>query len=120
MAKFVAPDGREYPITLGEITNREAKLLQETTGMRYITLVADLERFGPDGMAAFWWLAMRKADHHVKFEDLEFPMGKLKFITEDEVDPTKGSSETPTPEQSSSPTSTKSPAKTSGRRSKPS
>lgn len=105
MSKFINPEGREYPIDLAEVTNREAKLLQEQTGVPYHRLVSELALHGPDGMAAFYWLAMRKANHHVEFAKLEFPMGKLHFIM-DEPDPTKGSPETPAPAPSSSPRST--------------
>lgn len=108
MSKFINPEGREYPITLAEVTNREAKLLQEVSGVPYHRLVSELALSGPDGMAAFYWLAMRKADHHVDFDTLEFPMGRLKFEL-DEPDPTKGSPETPEPAPSSSPRSTRSP-----------
>lgn len=115
MSKFITPEGREYPITLGEVTNREAKLLQETTGISYAVLAADLERMGPDGKTAFLWLAMRKNDHHVAYDELEFPMGRMQFVM-DEPDPTKGSPATPTPARSSSTRSPKS-TKSSGSRS---
>lgn len=107
MSKFITPDGREYHITLAEVTNRDAKLLQDITSVPYHRLVSDLALRNPDGMAAFYWLAMRKADRHVDYNELEFPMGKLKFVL-DEPDPTQGSDETPEPAPSSSPRSTKS------------
>lgn len=112
MSKFVMPDGREYPIMIAEITNTEARLLQEVTGLTYYHLAADLDRVGPDGKTAFLWLAMRKADHHVDYNELEFPMGKVIF-EHDEVDPTKGSPGTRKPAKSTSRASTRS---TSGRR----
>lgn len=115
MSKFVMPDGREYPIGLKEITNREATLLQEVTGKKYFELVDDLDRAGPEGKAAFLWLAMRKADHHVNYAELEFPMSTTVLVV-DEPDPTKGSAETPAPTKSSSPRSTKS-TRSTGRRS---
>lgn len=94
MSKFIAPDGREYPITLAEVTNKEAKLLSEVSGVPYYKLVSDLALSNPDGMTAFYWLAMRKNDRHVEYDGLEFPMGKVKFVL-DEPDPTKGPAETP-------------------------
>src|SRR6476469_7083754 len=118
MSKFIDPNGREYPITLAEVTNREAKLLQEVTGVPYHRLVSELALHGPDGMAAVYWLAMRKCDHHVEFAALEFPMGRLHFVME-EPDPTKGSDATPAPAKSSSPRSTRS-TKPRGPRSSPS
>lgn len=102
MSKFVMPDGREYPIALSSVTNLEAKLLQDVTGKSYTELTADL--MGPDGKAAFLWLAMRKADHHVNYDELEFPMGETILFYE-EPDPTKGSRATQKPARSSSPRS---------------
>lgn len=116
MSKFITPEGREYPIAVAEITNREAKLLQTVTGMTYFALVTDLEIGGPDGKTAFFWLAMRKADHHVDYDQIEFPMGKLKFDY-DEPDPTKGPAETKTARSSSKP-STRS-TRSSGSRTTP-
>lgn len=101
MSKFIMPGGREYPIAMRDITNKEARMLQEVAGKGYLDLVADLEQQGPDGKTAFLWLAMRKNGHHVEFDTLEFPMGRMQFVY-DEPDPTKGSDETPEPEQSSS------------------
>lgn len=112
MSKFTMPDGREYPIMLRDVTNREALLLEEVTGKSYVLLAADMDRYGPTGKTAFLWLAMRKNGHHVEFEDLEFPMGGVIY-TRDEPDPTPGSPETPKPAKSTSRASTKS---TTGRR----
>lgn len=112
MSKFVMPDGRTYEFSVPEVTNKEAKLLEQVTGERYPDLSMDLVTGGPTGKTAFLWLAMRKHDHHVDYHELEFPMGEVKFHLE-EVDPTQASPETPT-EKSGSPTSTKS---TSGPRS---
>lgn len=102
MSKFVMPDGREYPIALKAITNKEATLLQEVTGKKYWELVTDLDAAGPDGKAAFLWLAMRKADHHVDFASLDFPMATTVLVY-DEPDPTKGPAETKTARSSSKP-----------------
>lgn len=116
MSKFVMPDGREYPIALKAITNKEAGLLQEVTGKKYFDLVEDLDRAGPDGKAAFLWLAMRKADHHVNYGELDFPMATTMFYV-DELDPTKGPAATKAVRSSSKP-STRS-TRSSGRRTTP-
>ncbi|HEV2778543.1 MAG TPA: hypothetical protein VGX25_04010 [Actinophytocola sp.] len=107
MSKFVMADGREYEISIRQITNREAELLETVTGKRYPQLSVDLVQGGPTGKTAFLWLAMRKSGRHEPYEDLEFPMGDTVFHLE-EVDPTQASPATPT-DASTSPESTGSP-----------
>lgn len=113
MSKFVMPDGREYEFSARAVTNKDAMLLETVTGKHYAQLVDDLEYGGPAGRTAFLWFAMRKNNHHVKYEELEFPMGETKFVL-DEVDPTQASPVTPKDESPSLTTSK------SGRQSPPS
>lgn len=99
-------DGREYEITIRQITNKEAILLEQVAGKPYAELWLELMNGNPTGKAAFLWLAMRKHGRHEEFDKLEFPMGETVFrLKEEDVDPTPASPETPT-EQSSSPKST--------------
>lgn len=95
MSKFITVDGREFEFSARGVTNKDAILLETITGKRYADLVDDLEQGGPVGRAAFLWYAMRKNGCHVKYEDLEFPMGATRFIV-DEPDPTEASHGTPT------------------------
>lgn len=87
-------DGREYEFSARAVTNKDATLLETVTGKRYAQLVDDLEQGGPTGRTAFLWYAMRKNNCHVKYEDLEFPMGSTRFVV-DEPDPIEASPETP-------------------------
>ncbi len=90
-------DGREYEFSARGVTNKDAILLESITGKRYAALVDDLEQGGPVGRAAFLWYAMRKNNTHVKYEELEFPMGATRFVV-DEPDPTEASPATQTDE----------------------
>jgi hypothetical protein len=86
MATFRHPDLGEFPFKRRQLLNVEAMLLETVTGQKTKTIIQSFnEDFGPLGVTAFLWLAMHRAGHHVKYDELVFDMGLLEYDLSDEV-----------------------------------
>lgn len=85
MAVFKIPEHGEFTFDRRRLLNTEAILLERVTGAKTKDLIADFnDNFGPLGVTAFVWLAMRRAGHHVKYAELEFDLASVVYDRSDE------------------------------------
>jgi len=104
MAIFRSPDLGEFPFDRSKLLNTEAIVLERVTGAKLKDIIADFnDNFGPLGVSAFLWLAMRRAGHHVRFEDLEFDMATLGYDRSDESPDRRERDETADPTAAAEP-----------------
>lgn len=99
MATFTIPELGEFEFNRRRLLNTEALLLERVTGRRLGEIVEDFnQHMGPLGVTAFVWLSMRRAGHHVKYDELEFDIAQVKYSLADETDegPAQGA-ESPDP-----------------------
>ncbi len=98
MAVFRLKDVGEVPHERKKLNNVEARLLEEVTGRKLRAILDDFNNdFGPLGVTAMLWLAMRRAGHHVKYSALVWELDDLEYSLEDEAAQIAEAAESPDP-----------------------
>lgn len=78
------PEGSDEPTTwtvdLGKIKVQEMIAIEKRTGLKYgTTFKEDVMMGGAEGRLALLWTLLRRTNHTLKYEDLDFADGEVKL-----------------------------------------
>ena len=91
----------KFEISPKDILNIEAIAVKKKTGLDFQPWMEALSEFQAEAVTAFVWIAKKRQDPTLKFEDVNFPLGSVDFEwTEDEE---KEAAEAGTPKAVESP-----------------
>lgn len=69
----------KYEISPNGILNPEAVAVKKKIGLDYKPWMEALSDYQVDALTAFVWIAKKRQDPTVKFEDIVFEMGSIEF-----------------------------------------
>ena len=74
----------KYEIDPANISNTEAILLEENTGLTLVDMADALDHGSAKAITGLVWLAWRRKDPTLQYEDVVFPMGEVDVNPVDE------------------------------------
>lgn len=75
----------KFEITPDKILNVEAIAVKRKTGLDFKAWMQGLEDFDAEAVTALVWIAKKRIEPNVRYEDISFPLAQVEFeLTEDE------------------------------------
>jgi hypothetical protein len=77
--------GDKWEISPDTILNVEAIMVKRKIGLDFQPWMEALQSFNAEAVTALVWIARKRQEPTVKFEDISFPLGSIDFeLTEEE------------------------------------
>jgi hypothetical protein len=82
---IVIAAGEKFDISPKDILNTEAMLIKKKIGLDFQAWLEAMGRMDAEAVTALIWIARKRSDASVRYEDVTFPLGAVEFeLTDDE------------------------------------
>ncbi len=82
---IVTAGGDKYEISPKDILNTEAMLIKKKIGLDFQPWLEAMGRMDAEAVTALIWIARRRTEPNVRYEEISFPLGAVEFeLTEEE------------------------------------